>query len=941
MFDRAKFVEYGLVAWSTTSPHAAAYSVFNTKLFEGEVNDLRHVTDVDCHASGQVVTVGSGQQGATIAFAAGRRTLSAPLLGEQHHHQSEASVLALGAGRALVAQKANRLLLFSVDNHVVHHRAALNMGNSPKIVRRGSTSERNQLVVVGLSNGTISVYSLGHSTIHLAGSFQLDGHRPTPHLHSLDVAGFNHCWLHVNDSLICLRVSLSSSATSHHVDDDVNGAVEAEVSLVSFVDRETNETIEAIPLLLAGAEGTLLLPNSRTRGIEVATPRADSIVFTSINVENDGDREGANPFVGVHHSTSPFPRTSVVGMWAMGATHMYRVLLLNERGSRCLESVTVDFRASAVLERSSVTLQQRIAWCSPEELPALRSACEHELDSLIRDLPPRSAKDTHDALCTISRLQSTAFAFFQRETELVQDSISAEDSISVLLNRKLRSTFLLVLTCRLLQRLGVYDRCAAQPLSQLFDLRNRKRDLVEKSLELRDFFHSTFHVDTRFCDTVEEMSRWGNTTSIVEALVRQCLGGSADPDRTTLIQLVDSTVRGSVEMPEALVVLIAYAGWMAEEKSVVDAALADWLQTIQSHPSLAGWAAAAFSADIGDTSISGEAIQGLDRESSVADALLQPLLDAFCANSCFEQAFQLVPLALSRDTISDRVAVKLLLLAFVRRSTSLLVQLYRRSLATSWHFVATRVLVHAAVSLSAASSSGSEEEANSYVSSSHRVELLEGLIQPNSLEETILRDVLNAVSGDAADRLRIEALVMLHHYAEALELCRVFPIKGSADGQFISDFQARLVCLVDLRSQNSDRVPSPAAATTSGTLSALNPKVIGSSQLASSESRSTEPAGHESRSHFTQHPRRAQASVLTILPAGGLQTGAPLSSRGLQSVGPTPAPTPRLSFGAGRQSQANTSVAAPSEDQLFCDAVLPRSRKSCGNKLPCEYHTSQ
>jgi hypothetical protein len=608
---------------------------------------------------------------------------------------------------------------------------------------------------------------------------------------------------------------------------------------VTFTDRFNGTVVETISLDVSDASNLYHLMPSRHNGcLKVAAPRSNDRGCTSIHLLNIQVAANAGPhksrsagIIDVQRTTAVFPKAGVISIAAIGSSHVFRVLLINESGSRCIESVTADFRAS-MIERTAPTLLQRITWSKADDLPNLRSACEQQLEHLFRSLPPRTAQRSHEVLSSISELQSVALALFHRETELVQDAISSEDSISVLLNRKLRTAYLVTVTAMLLQRVGVFERCETESLSDFFQM---KRDTTEQSAQLGDFFRKTFHLDARFSDSVLEISRWSGTPSLAAVILAQMPSACAvvDPAGITLLGLLELSLRASQEIPDALAVLIGCAAWSSDAPEIVAAAVDGWLEAVQLRRCIGQWSAAVVVASRGDSRRApplepnvDSLLASLEANLAVGNALVPALVDVFCAANRFEQAFALVPLALARDSISDRLAVKLLLLCFLRRHTSLLVQLFLRSGGSTWRAVATTVLVHAAVDQMSTCSESSSEALGGM--------LLQGLIQPNSVDENTVRAALLSIGDDRSDRLRIEFMITMHHYDEALQLCREFRVRSAEDGMCISDLQRRLECLVE--SPPSERTVDEASlliAPLSGTthVSVLNSKMIRNTQL--------------------------------------------------------------------------------------------------------------
>lgn len=789
--DRAKFVDGGLVAWSSSRPQAAAYSAFNTKVFAGEVAPIQAIADVDYCSNGLVAIAGK----AGLAFCVGRTTRFV-VPGGGGRPVPAVAVAALPNG-ALVADESCRLVLVSSaptagQSHPVA--GLIGADGEPSravLLRRGFDGSQ---CIAALEDGTVAIFrfSVAEQVLQFARSLRPPGIRGT--LQGMTVAGGNLLWMFAAGQLHCLHVS-SATAALRNNDGDALPPAEVEMLPLAFANRaaggrggRASPAAPSTTIRVDAADGTnvFLMPNRHTGSVKLAALRANdrgcsTLQLTSVDVAMGA---GAGRItVDVCRSAVDVPKAQVLDMQAPGGTDVYRLLIINDEGSRCIECLTQDLRGAAILDRSSdaaATLQQRITWCVPDELPALRAACEQRLNDLLQSLPPATAPESNAALATIAELQSVAFSLFQREVELVQDAISGEDSISVLFNRKLRVAYLLTVTASMLQSIGVFDQLASLPLADL--LHSGPTAAAEQSTQFGELFHTTFHLHTQLAgDAVLELTRWSRAQPLVHVLLQQlslsCGVVTATMPLLGLLQLVLGQVTA---LPEALALLIGYAAWQAApDPSLVDAALASWLEAVQLRPSLAHWSRALCSADHPtDGSSVLSVLAGLDTGVSVGAALVGPLVDSLCGANRFEEAYAVLPVAMALDDIPDRLAVKLLFLCYLRGNASLLAQLFRRSANTTWRPVATTVLAHTAVRRM-------------------QPEVLEGLVAPNSREEQQLRAALGSIADERAERLRIDAMVMLHHYEEALALCRAFRVKSAGNADAKLTLQLYLQSLVN------------------------------------------------------------------------------------------------------------------------------------------------
>lgn len=284
----------------------------------------------------------------------------------------------------------------------------------------------------------------------------------------------------------------------------------------------------------------------------------------------------------------------------------------------------------------------------------------------------------------------------------------------------------------------------------------------------------------------------------------------------------------------ALYLIIAQKGGAAVMPSLAAPAVA-MLRAAGLSPALLHWALLFYlcdnEADSEDLAATRPHLLTLDRTYDFGCSVMPRIADALVAAGNVDAAYLLMPslIGTAAAPLSDRLAVRMLLVAMIKGNAGLIAALLAlsRAFAAPWRAVALHVAAVACAAMgqshlldgavgSATATGGSRAASGLFAAAAspatHRCPTatvpssvigvgaggaaVGGGRLESAAEEAIVEAALRAVGTRTAHRIFIEFLTMQRRYEDALALCELFPTGSDAEHQSVAALVATLRCLV-------------------------------------------------------------------------------------------------------------------------------------------------
>ncbi|EAN80544.1 hypothetical protein, conserved [Trypanosoma brucei brucei TREU927] len=722
----------------------------------------------------------------------------------------------------------------------------------------------------------------------------------------------------------------------------------------------------------AGSEDVgriFLAGESRAYGIHLAVQTPVSVNFSSLPLHSSGG-PGTLPTVG-GWSHSVFVWSGHIHDLAF-RQRAYELLVQNELGSSSLNIISLRQNASVLIfgDLNNKQLCHQVVCAAPTQLAGLREECE----SLVRELETEAAvvRDQHSVESAIRKLldlQHCMVATLHRERELNRDLMSYQ-SISMHLIRRLHIVYIRLSVYQFLHTVGAQE-CLDVPLREVLGLDSIRQQVCTLQTELRKQFQQEFDL-LEPASSMEALKLWGSEGSAPSMCIDAILSHVNCTDGAPLRSIVQQVASLKPEIA-LLVLYCTFTGPHCYHDYEKRSARVQFLSTFCLPASVDSWAYLAYAADhcICPT------LPAREIGSPPFLDIIPGILSGLTHSGAYESVFHLIGSTLAITTVGtlpSSVAVKLLYLAYKRGSTAVLETLFRRSDGTPWHCVATRVLAWAALQTA-------------------DIKIFSGLIKPQSPEEEIVETVLRRFPDPAAaDVLRLDFYILMQRYADALQVCERITANCSVDAQKLQVVASHLRSLMPNGNVSYSHRPSmegrcdemfsavggqagsvvlstkaafapPHTATLSicplqneeqqleedvaraaSRISALRHEgrpldiiVFGNSQSRSSANAvpaSSVSVAETQETNVVSHGQERAPECLSPV------SGAHLGNDSISTLdGSLLTQAPATSGSAAVAETVTFSVgSATQREQLYCEAILKRSKKPCGRVRPCEYH---
>ncbi|ORC87361.1 uncharacterized protein TM35_000221600 [Trypanosoma theileri] len=714
---------------------------------------------------------------------------------------------------------------------------------------------------------------------------------------------------------------------------------------------------------------------NRTCGVHIAIQTPTAVYFCAFALHSTD---------GLYEAPTPMGWSNSILIWS-GHIHSfsvkqcaYELLVQSELGGSPLSVMSLQQNASVLKfeESQNRLLSHQVVCAAPEKLAGLREKCELKVQELeVMTSKVMDLKTIEQALSQLLILQDCLVATLHRERELNKD-LQSYQSVSMHLIKRLHITYIRLSVYQLLYAAEVDDKLDI-PLRSVLNLEEARQSAVNYQAELRSQFEQEFELMP--VSSLETLSLWGSQDAAPAMCIDAILSYIGCTDQISLRTIVQQM---TMIKPETAI-LVLYCTFMSPKYDNTsfqneNVSHVEFLNSFCLPFSLGIWARLAFMADhhivdpaqVGTTHVLGcppllEIIPGI--------------INGLTFSGAYELVFQLTPSLLTLWTVKNTdssVAVKLLFLAYKRGCSSILIALYRRSRGTIWAGVATLALAWAA-------------------RQTENIQLLSGLVVPDSPEESIVESVLRRCPDTCkSELLLMDFYILMQRYADALKMCEQIVSHHSVEAQRVQVIASHLRSLLpngndSYRLRYTLESEEPVSSTVNGShprrtaMPNCCPLQNEEEELEEAVARTTAhicARRHDERSLDAlggSHQREVSVMAFTPTPAaslgitrdkvrGALQGDTTGVYGGQQEEEQHQQQQKQQSLMRQTESSASvrrtdmseeisdahsrtlpprsigaTAVAAAISldgEPLYCEAILKRSKKPCGRKRPCEYH---